>query len=73
MATITRTRLVFISIGLFFLVVVFLSLGFGLFLVSPVDKGGADQVFIVKEGSSLKEVAGDLEKAGLITNKTLFV
>ena len=73
MATITRTRLVFISVGLFFLVVVFLSLGFGLFLVSPADKGGADQVFIVKEGSSLKEVAGDLEKAGLITNKTLFV
>jgi UPF0755 protein len=73
MANITRTRLVLISIGLFFLVVAFLSLGFGLFLVSPADKGGADQVFIVKEGSSLKEVAGDLETRGLITNKTLFV
>ncbi len=73
MITLTRTRLVFISIGLFFLGVVFFSLGFGLFLVSPADKGGADQVFIVKEGSSLKEVAGDLEKTGLITNKTLFV
>lgn len=73
MVNITRTRLVFISIGLFFLVVVFFSLGFGLFLMSPADKGGADQVFIVKEGSSLKEVAGDLEKTGLITNKTLFV
>jgi len=73
MTDITRTRLVFISIGLFFLVVVFFSLGFGLFLMSPADKGGADQVFIVKEGSSLKEVAGDLETRGLITNKTLFV
>lgn len=73
MANITRARLVLISIGLFFLVLVFLSLGFGLFLVSPADKGGADQVFIVKEGSSLKEVAGDLEKTGLITNETLFV
>ncbi len=73
MVNITRTRLVFISIGLFFLVVVFLSLGFGLFLLSPADKGGTDQVFFVKEGSSLKEVAGDLEKAGLISNKTLFV
>ena len=61
------------SIGLFFLVVVFFSLGFGLFLMSPTDKGGADQIFFVKEGSSLKEVAGDLEKAGLISNKTLFV
>jgi UPF0755 protein len=73
MVNITRTRLVFISIGLFFLVVVFLSLGFAFFLASPADKGGADQVFIVKEGSSLKEVAGDLETRGLITNKTLFV
>lgn len=73
MTDITRTRLVFISIGLFFLVVVFLSLGFAFFLMSPADKGGADQVFMVKEGSSLKEVAGDLETRGLITNKTLFV
>jgi len=73
MATLTRTRLVLLSIGLLFLLAAFLSLGFGLFLMSPADKGGADQVFIVKEGSSLKEVAGDLEKAGLISNKTLFV
>jgi UPF0755 protein len=73
MANITRTRLVFISIGFFFLVVVFLVLGFGLFLVNPADKKGSDQVFVVREKSSLKEVAGDLEKSGLITNKTLFV
>jgi UPF0755 protein len=73
MVNITRTRLFLMSIGLFFLVVVFLSLGFGLFLVSPADKEGVDQVFVVKERSSLKEVAGDLEKRGLITNKTLFV
>jgi UPF0755 protein len=73
MANMTRTRIVLISVGLFFLVVVFLSLGFGLFLMSPADKGGSDRVFLVKERSSLKEVAADLEKAGLITNKTLFV
>ena len=73
MATISRTRVIFISVGFFFLVIVFLSLGFGLFLVSPAHKEGAGQVFIVKDGSSLKEVAGDLEERGLITNKTLFV
>lgn len=73
MSSITRTRLIFMSIGLFFLLVVFLSFGFALFLMSPADKGGAERVFFVKEGASLKEVAGDLEKAGLITNKTLFV
>jgi UPF0755 protein len=73
MFNITRTRLVFMCIGLFFLLVVSLSLGFGIFLMSPAAKGGGDQVFIVKEGSSLKEVAGELEKRGLITNKTLFV
>jgi UPF0755 protein len=73
LVNITRTRLVFISIGLSFLVVVFLVLGFALFLVNPADKKGSDQVFLVRERSSLKEVAGDLEKSGLITNKTLFV
>ncbi len=73
MANITRTRLIFMSIGLFFLLVVFLFLGFGLFLVSPADKAGADQLIIVKDGSSLRDVAGDLERRGLITNKTLFV
>jgi UPF0755 protein len=72
MAALTRTRIILMSIGFFFLVVVFLSLGFGLFLVSPADKAGKDQVYVVKEGSSLKEVAADLEKTGLITNKTLF-
>jgi UPF0755 protein len=73
MVNMTRTRLVFMCIGLFFLLVVSLSLGFGLFLVSPANKEGVNQVFVVKEGSSLKEVAGELEKGGLITNKTLFV
>jgi UPF0755 protein len=73
MVNITRTRLLFMCIGLFFLLVVFLFLGFGIFLATPANRGGRDQVFIVKEGSSLKEVAGQLEKGGLITNKTLFV
>ena len=73
MVNMTRTRLVFMCIGLFFLLVVSLSFGFGLFLVSPANKEGVNQVFVVKEGSSLKEVAGELEKGGLITNKTLFV
>jgi UPF0755 protein len=73
MVNITRTRLVFMSIGLFFLLVVSLSLGFGLFLMSPANREGVNQVFVVKEGSSLKEVAGELEIGGLITNKTLFV
>ena len=71
--SLTRNRIIFIAVGLFFLVVVFLSLGFGLFLLSPADKDGVAQVFVVRERSSLKEVAGDLEKNGLITNKTLFV
>jgi UPF0755 protein len=68
----TRTRIILLSGGLLFLVAVFFSLGFGLFLVSPADKAGKDQVFVVKEGSSLKEVAADLEKAGLIADRTLF-
>jgi len=73
MATISQTRVIFISVGFFFLVIVFLSLGFGLFLVSPVEKEAKEQIFVVKERSSLKEVAEDLDKRGLVTSKTLFV
>jgi UPF0755 protein len=71
--TLTRTRILFICAGGLFLMAVFFSLGFGLFLMSPADKGGAEQVFLVKERASLKEVAAELERTGLITNKTLFV
>ncbi len=61
------------SVGLVFLMVVFLSIGFGYYLVSPGKKGAQSKVFLVREGSTLREVTRDLEKQDLISNKTLLL
>jgi UPF0755 protein len=61
------------SVAFVFILAVFLSLGLGIFLISPSDRVGKDETFVVKEGSSLKEVAQDLENRHLIKSKTLFV
>lgn len=73
MVQVSRKTLLFASIALVFILVVFLSLGLGLFLISPADREGKEEVFIVRDGSSLREVAQDLEKGGLVKSKTLFV
>ena len=73
MVQVSRKTLLFASIALLFILVVFLSLGLGLFLISPADREGKEEVFIVRDGSSLREVAQDLEKRGLVKSKTLFV
>ncbi len=47
--------------------------GFAYYLVSPAKKGGPDQVFFVMEGSTLNEVASELEMKEIITRKNLFL
>lgn len=69
----SRKKVAIIFFGLCFLIIVFLVMGLGLFYLSPAEKGGADQVIIVKEGLSLTEVARELERRKIITNKTLFM
>ena len=69
----TGKRVIAMVVGLFFLAAVFLSLGLGLFLVSPAEKGGKDQVVVVKEGLSLGQVAEALKDKRTITNKSLFM
>ncbi|MEE9612044.1 MAG: endolytic transglycosylase MltG, partial [Desulfatiglandales bacterium] len=69
----SRKRVVIIFFGLCFLIMVFLVMGLGLFFLSPAKKGGADQVIVVKEGLSLAEVASELERRKIITDKTLFM
>lgn len=69
----SRSRLIFSISVLVFLVAVFLTFAFAFFLVSPADRHGKEQIFVVKEGESLKEVAEELERMHLITNKSLFV
>jgi UPF0755 protein len=67
------SRLIFSVSVLAFLVAISLTLAFAFFLVNPADRNGSEQIFVVKEGGSLKEVAEELERARLITSKNLFV
>ncbi len=60
-------------IAIVFLLAVFFTLAFALFLVSPADKSGGDQVFVIKERQTLREAAEELEKSGIIKSKRLFV
>ncbi len=66
-------RIVGSFLGLVFLVAIFLSIGFGYYLIVPAKKGAPEQVFSVREGLTLKKVAGELEREGLITNKDPFL
>ncbi|MGD8226405.1 MAG: endolytic transglycosylase MltG [Desulfobacteraceae bacterium] len=61
-----------ISLGLFLLAALLVCAASGLFFITPADKGGTNQVVIVREGLSLKEVAGELERKKIIKNKILF-
>ena len=47
--------------------------GSGMFFTRPAHKGGIDQVIAIREGMSLKEVAGTLKSKGIIINKDLFI
>jgi len=73
MSKIYRDRIAVIFTGLISLLMIVIIVGFGLIFIRPAQKGGIDQVIIVGEGMSLKEVAGNLESKGLITNKTIFM
>jgi UPF0755 protein len=69
----SRNRLIFGMIAIVFLLAVFFTLAFALFLVSPADKAAGDQVFVVKEGQSLREAAEELEEKGIVKSRRLFV
>ncbi len=60
-------------VGLFFLLVIFLAVGFGYYLASPAQKGARQQVFVVRDGASLREVAVELERNNLIKNDRLLL
>lgn len=69
---ISRKRMAIICVGLLFLAALFLCAALGLFFITPAEEGGENQLVIVREGLSLKEVAGELERKKVITSKTLF-
>ena len=66
-------RFLLFSIGIFLLTIVFLIIGFWVYNSIPAKKGGLDQIFLVKEGTALSEVAGDLEEKGIIKSRVLFI
>ena len=71
MAISIRTkRTVFFISALLLLAGVLLSAGVIQYLVQPAGKIGPDQIFVVHKGTTLREVIYDLEKKGIIANKT---
>jgi UPF0755 protein len=66
-------RIILVVVFLLFLVGLFLTLGFGYYLTSPTKKGAHDRTFFVQGGSTLSQVAVELEKKEIITKKRLFL
>jgi UPF0755 protein len=56
-----------------FLLAAGLTLAYAMFLLSPADKTGSNQVFVIKEKQSLRETAEELETRGIIKSQRLFV
>jgi UPF0755 protein len=65
-------RVVLLAATGLFMIAGLILLGAGLFMISPADKNGPDQVIVIKEGLTLKEVAVELEQRGIIRSQILF-
>lgn len=72
MFSFTRKRVIFTIAGLIFLAAVSLIIGSGIFFIRPHMEAGKEQIIIVKGGMSLKQVAGELERKEIISNRTIF-
>lgn len=57
---------------IFLLTIVFIIIVFEVYNIIPAQRGGIDQLFFVREGATLNEVAGDLEEKGFIRSRLLF-
>jgi len=73
MSNMKKLRITFIFIGICILVPAILGIGFWQFLTGPADEEGKDQVIIVREGMTLKEVAGELYLNKIISRETPFM
>lgn len=72
MVHVSKKRLILALVGLLLVALVIFVINTALFLTRPAQKGGQEQVLVVKEGWTLREVAEALQKRGIITNKVLF-
>ena len=73
MSKVYRKRIALIFTAIICVLMIAIVLGFGMFFTRPAQKDGIDQVITIREGMSLKEVAGTLDSKGIITNKYLFM
>ena len=69
----SKRVLVFSSILSAFVLFAFMALYFGYFLITPASEDNKEQTFIVKRGSGLKAIAGELREKRLIKGKNLFI
>lgn len=68
-----RKRITPVLLGLLMLTAAILFLWFWSYLVRPAEKSGSEQVVLIEEGASLRQVAADLEKKGIIRNRAFFL
>jgi UPF0755 protein len=68
-----RKRLFLYCVGLIFLLSVFVVMGFGYYLMNPAGRGGDHRIIAIREGTTLREVAGILGQKSIIKSPTLFV
>jgi UPF0755 protein len=73
MSEISIKRITIVLVCIFSLVIVIVGLGAGLFFITPAEEEGSDQVIVLREGLSLKEVAYELERTEIISNGLLFM
>jgi len=69
----SKRGLILISALLIFVLLSFVALYFGYFLISPAGFDKKEEIFIVEKGSGLRTVAAELERRRLIKGKNLFM
>lgn len=69
----SRKRIITAAIGVFLLLSTGVVLWFGAYLERPADSLGSEQVIVVEEGVSLRQVAASLEDKGIIKNRRFFL
>jgi UPF0755 protein len=68
-----KKRFFLYCVGLIFLLSVFVVMGFGYYMMNPAEKSGENRIIEIREGTTLREAAGILEKKGIIKSPALFL
>ena len=66
-------RPILVGVSFCFVLLMFLALAFGYWAVTPKDKTGQPRVFLVRHGTSFRQVAYQLEEDGFISSSYLFM